>query len=54
MHGSLLSTMLPDPDSDAPPPSVAPVETTAAPLPRDRKARAARIVEILDQVFPCG
>jgi endonuclease-3 len=54
MHGSLLSTMpAPDPDSDAAPPtSVAPVEPTAAPLPRDRKARAARIMEILDRYFP--
>ncbi|HEX8114360.1 MAG TPA: endonuclease III [Kofleriaceae bacterium] len=53
MHGSLLSTMPPDPDSDAAPaPSIAPVETTAAPLPRDRKARAARILEILDRYYP--
>jgi len=35
-----------------PPPDVAPAETTAAPLPRDRKARAARIMEILDRTYP--
>jgi len=38
--------------ASAPPPAVAPVETTAAPLPRDRKARAARILEILDRLYP--
>lgn len=38
--------------SAPPPPDAAPVETTAAPLPRDRKARAARIMEILDRYFP--
>jgi endonuclease-3 len=38
--------------ASAPPPDVAPAETTAAALPRDRKARAARIMEILDRYFP--
>jgi endonuclease-3 len=38
--------------ASAPPPDVAPVETTAASLPRDRKARAARILEILDRYYP--
>jgi endonuclease-3 len=44
-----------DPDSDASPSPrdpATPVENTAAPLPRDRKARAARIMEILDRYFP--
>jgi endonuclease-3 len=43
LHGSLLAVM-PDPD---PAPSSA-----TAPLPRDRKARAARILEILDHYYP--
>ncbi|HEX3757293.1 MAG TPA: endonuclease III [Kofleriaceae bacterium] len=34
------------------PSDATPVETAAAPLPRDRKARAARIMEILDRCFP--
>jgi endonuclease-3 len=38
--------------ASAPSPAVAPVETTAAPLPRDRRARAARIMEILDRYIP--
>lgn len=36
----------------SPPPAATPVETAAAPLPRDRKARAARIMAILDHCFP--
>jgi endonuclease-3 len=48
--------MITPPETDraasAPPLDVAPVETTAAALPRDRKARAARIMAILDHYFP--
>src|SRR5262245_43200993 len=32
--------------------SPTPPETAAAPLPRDRKARAARIMAILDHYYP--
>lgn len=46
-----MPTLKPE-SSAAPAPSVAPIETTDAPLPRDRKARAARILEILDRYFP--
>jgi endonuclease III len=45
--------MPPEPDRTdeiAPPPT--PAEAASAPLPRDRKARAARILEILDRYFP--
>ena len=35
-----------------PPPEAAPVETTAVALPRDRKARAAHIMEVLDRYIP--
>ena len=47
--------MPPEPDRTdaiAPEPAAAPADGGNAPLPRDRKARAARIMAILDQYFP--
>jgi endonuclease-3 len=44
-----------DPDSEAAAPvreAATPPETTAAPLPHDRRARAARIMAILDHYYP--
>lgn len=57
MRGSLLLDPMPAPDpaSDAATPPrepATPIETTSAPLPRDRKARAAHILEILDRCYP--
>jgi endonuclease-3 len=46
-------TMPPEPDRTEPiAAQPAPAETAGAPLPRDRRARAVRILEILDRHFP--
>ncbi|TMQ27925.1 MAG: endonuclease III [Deltaproteobacteria bacterium] len=41
-----------DRDAGDPPPAPTPIATTTAPLPRDRKARAERIMQILDHYYP--
>jgi endonuclease-3 len=43
---------MPDADPDSPAASESSPPTERAPLPRDRKARAARILEILDRIYP--
>jgi endonuclease III len=51
MTGPMLDSDVPS-DAGAAAPDPAVPEAAAASLPRDRKARAARILEILDQYFP--
>ena len=47
-----MTTLPPDPGRDTTTPPATPVETIAAPLSRDRKARAARVLETLDRIYP--